>query len=190
MKALSKEEMRRRQEILINEYNGISPYTMVFYTMSIEHSAKAATKAFERFAKIKDEKDAASSSASFIHEGLSHCAAVSRFFWPPNGSSRLAKVRGNKLKEFYNISDSSPLHNRELRNELEHFDEKLDHFLIENDTGSFIPTALLGPYKEDPITKVFKQVDPDKELFIVFNKKFEYGPIAREIYNIWLKTGN
>jgi hypothetical protein len=109
-----------------------------------------------------------------LHAFLSHGAAISRLLWPPR--DRDAKVRaradarGEHLRSVLNVDDTHVLHNRALRNHLEHFDVRLDTWAQETTHGAMIdmnigPVALfvggpgVGPgdfvRNYDPSTKVF-----------------------------------
>ena len=58
------------------------------------------------------------------------------------------------------MSDNSSLKGRNLRNALEHFDERLDLFLLEDDTGIFFPSAIIGGHElaDEPTPRIFKLV--------------------------------
>src|SRR5665213_2856766 len=55
-------------------------------------------------------------------------AAVSRYFWPVRSGH---EARAQQLRAALNVDDASPLRSRDLRNALEHFDEKLDKYLTQ-----------------------------------------------------------
>jgi hypothetical protein len=65
-------------------------------------------------------------------------AALSRYFWPTTTGNKkkqaeqleMRRMRGEKLRDIFKVTDDSPLCNRDLRNAWEHFDEKLDTYLI------------------------------------------------------------
>jgi hypothetical protein len=61
-------------------------------------------------------------------------AALSRYFWParPGHDSRAAFLRQSLA-----VAEDSPLKNRDLRNEIEHFDEKLEAHLGGGIVGHF-----------------------------------------------------
>src|SRR5689334_18838746 len=52
-----------------------------------------------------------------------HGAALSRYFWPVRKGH---EARAQFLKKCLGVAEDSPLKNRDLRNQIEHFDEKLD----------------------------------------------------------------
>jgi hypothetical protein len=58
-----------------------------------------------------------------IRMGLHFAANVSRVFWP---ASAAAKARCAHLRHLTGLSKKHPLGDRELRNHVEHFDERID----------------------------------------------------------------
>jgi hypothetical protein len=114
---------------------------------------------------------------------------LSRFFRPTRQGGEIAKARANKLRIAFQIGDKSPLNSetsRELRNSLEHFDEKLDGFLLTFFAGNAIPDPILGDqlFSEEQTTSFFKMIDPDQEICVILGKKFEYGQFHNEIRRV------
>ncbi|QSW88042.1 hypothetical protein J0383_17430 [Flavobacterium endoglycinae] len=108
---------------------------------------------------------------------------ISRFFWPPS-SDAYHKRRGEKLREVYHISDSSILKNRDMRNLMEHFDEKLDDFLRKNRIYK-VMKKYVGPitYVDDDRT-FFRAYFYDKQIFKMLNVEYEIKPIIAEVRRI------
>ena len=109
-----------------------------------------------------------------LHGFLSHAAAISRLLWPPRERDAQARARadarGEYLRTVLNVDDTHVLHNRALRNHLEHFDVRLDTWAQETTHGAMIdmnvgPIAMflggpgIGPgdlvRNFDPSTRVF-----------------------------------
>lgn len=109
--------------------------------------------------------------------------AISRFFWPSKNTGYY-KIRAEKLREVYHISNSSILKNRHMRNLIEHFDEKLDDFLKEFKIGT-VMQKYVGPitYVDDNRT-FFRAYFYDKQIFKMFNIEYEIRPIIDEIKRI------
>jgi len=84
------------------------------------------------------------------------------------------------------LTDSSPLKDRRLRNALEHFDEKLDEYLLLNDTGYFFPTPLIddSALADDATGRIFKLVDPKRSVLVILGEKYDFGLIAEEVHRI------
>ncbi len=182
-------ELEERANIVKNEWNGIfAPYE-AFYIHSIIYAAERTLGAFDRYdfeVNFAKEKSAMM-AISAIQEALTHAANLSRFFWPsrPKGEKpiiRLKNARAEKLRQAFQLSDSSPLKDRTLRDTLEHFDERLDRFLLENDAGYFIPTPIVAELEQiDEVTKIFKMADPHKGVFVLLGECFEYENIRNEV---------
>ncbi len=96
-----------------------------------------------------------------IHSFLTHASNISKLFWPvvnatpptANKPDKLAKWqrttdRGDFLRTLYSMRPSNVLENRDLRNHLEHYDERLDDFSAERDlrtTGKGYADMGIGP---------------------------------------------
>ena len=151
MQNLNKEEIDLRAALVADECAGIHLPYEAFYIHSIIYSASRAGDAFRRFDIARAVNDTEENQVSAVHEALGHAAALSRFFWPSGRSAgtaqavkRLRAARATKLRAAFNLTDDSPLRDRHLRDSLEHFDERLDHYLLTNDAGYFFPSARIG----------------------------------------------
>lgn len=192
MEELSPDELKRRVSILTDQYGGISPTHEVFYIHSIMYVARAANEAFERFSDavvrhFSSDEQAASYEATIVasvQEALTHAAALSRFFWPVS-RAKIVDARAVKLRTAFRM-DKSALHDRRLRNALEHFDERLDDFLIADPSGTFFPGAMVRPHAlaDDPVGQIFRLVDPFDLVFVILGQKYEFGAVWDEVKRI------
>lgn len=148
-------------------------------------SASRSHGAFLRYERGLASNASADEIVSSIHEALSHAAALSRFFWPAR-TKGVASTRGERLRLCFGVDDNSPLHARDLRNALEHFDEHLDEYLLWNDAGYFFPDAMVDNHElaDESIGHIFKLVDPSRQIFVVLGKKFCFEPIKQEVKRI------
>lgn len=188
------EELERRAAIVLNDFNGILPYTEAYYIHSLIYSSGRCVESFERYHFLKDEEDIdANYLVSVLQEAVGHAAALSRYFWPSpagkKGQKNLIKMRtarGHKLLEAFDLDVSSPLYNRELRNAWEHFDERLDNYLLENEAGYFFPSAIIGSHSlaDDPTGHIFKMLDKDEDCLVLMNQKHFFAPIHEEAKRI------
>lgn len=108
-------------------------------------------------------------------------AALSRYFWPartkePHGS------RAERLRAGFGVANNSSLRNRELRNALEHFDERLDLFCQTLAAGRILPTYV-GPLHSEPEipTYLFRAYYTNVGVFEVLGERFEMSPILEEL---------
>lgn len=110
-------------------------------------------------------------------------AGISRFFWPVKKSG-FCKARGERLREIYLVNDLSVLKNRDMRNFIEHFDENLDDFLNEFNTGSVILNYAGLSTHIDDTTIFFRAFFYDKFIFKILNVEYKIEPIIEEINRI------
>jgi hypothetical protein len=144
------DELERRASICAKDYDGIIPYHEAFFLHSIIYSAARCLDSFERYEHYKNQEIPADDLISIVQEAVGHAAALSRYFWPsPIGKkkqpnmNKLKEQRGLKLQKAFGLDETSSLYNRDLRNAWEHFDERLDEYLIKNDAGYFFLAVLL-----------------------------------------------
>ena len=164
------------------------PYAHPFYLASIIYSAEAALVAYSRYHESLTDNDDHSSPAAAIHEALGHAASLSRFFWSPRGD--LSAARAASLRKELDVEDVSPLKNRALRNALEHFDERLDAFLLTDAVGLLLPDPIVADSTmiDDPTAQIFKLVDPWNGVYVLFNERFEFQPIFEEVSRVYARA--
>jgi len=133
-----------------------------------------------------------------IHSLLTHASNISRMFWPPSPKQkqnetdqdfedRLLKidkvVRGRVLKVEYGLDDSNPLKNRTLRDHLEHYDERLDHWRNNSVNRNIVsdtigpPNAIVGPAETD----MMRWFDPTRNVFKFRGEEYDLQGIAASI---------
>lgn len=119
---------------------------------------------------------------------LIQAAAVSRYFWPARDSH---EWRGAQLRSAFGISNDNPLRSRELRNSIEHFDERLDLFLEDHVTGYVLPeyVGLFEEPTEVPV-KLFRAYYVDKGVFELLGQRFDIQPIAHAILTVHQQLGH
>ncbi|WP_202702362.1 hypothetical protein [Flavobacterium sp. UGB4466] len=165
----------------------IHPFNEVFYiesllnkTRSILNDVKSLNKFWKNGIHHCKNDDAI---LDILQNIIGNVGAISRFFWPSKDKGYY-RIRGEKLRKIYDVSDSSILKNRDMRNLIEHFDEKLDNFLKEFNSGTVMP-KYVGPisYVNDFRT-FFRAYFYDKHIFKMLNVEFEIEPIIAEINRI------
>jgi hypothetical protein len=174
---------------------GILPPYEAFYLEAMVMCTGVALRAAEdvRLALEFGAQHAADSaewqeSAESIINGIQvlalQAAAVSRYLWPVR-KEELHRARGARLREGLDVSANSPLKNRDLRNHLEHFDERLDDFCQTLLAGHILPTYVgpIGPDPEVP-TFLFRAYYTDVAVFEILGKRFEMVPILNAIQEL------
>lgn len=177
----------------IDDYNGIVFYNEAFYLESILYSTTVCLKAFEAYETKKNIINDAYVLVPIVQEAVGHAAAVSRFFWPTKSKKinisleeKLILKRRSKLKVAFKLEDSSVLFDRKLRNAWEHFDERLDQFLLTLMAGCVLPQAQIGNIGvlDNPVNKVFKLLDIQNECIVLLDEKYYFGKIRDEVNRI------
>jgi hypothetical protein len=176
-------DQKEREELIVREYGGILPYYEAFYIASIIYAAQRSKAAFQRFEVSVQDSGEAPLAVAMVHEALTHAGALSRFFWPMQSKSKIAVSRGQRLREAFELDDTSALKNRELRNAFEHFDERLDEYLMQDRAGYFFPQAVVDDHAlaDDDLGHIFKLIDPRAGVCVILGRKFDFRPIRAEV---------
>lgn len=112
-----------------------------------------------------------------------HAAALSKYFWPVG---KRYKQRGEYLRNKLHIAVDSPLENRNLRNQLEHLDEKLDDYFKEQAFSGFVFPEFFGPEpsKNGPKALFFRAYFIDTGEFEVLGEKYAMPALVAEVNRI------
>jgi hypothetical protein len=119
-----------------------------------------------------------------LHSFIAHVAAVSRILWPPlkgDAAARArAQARGTDLCSVLGVDNSHPVASRDLRNHLEHYDERLDSWVQES-THHNLAVDIVGPagvFGGPAMTSqdVFRQFDPAAKSFLFRGEVFPLQP--------------
>ena len=182
-------DSEEREKLIIEQFGGIYPVYEAFYLESLIYAAGRATEAFRRFDQARKRRDGNATIVANVHEALTHSAAVSRFFWPSR-KSKLATARAVVLRTAFQVDESSPLFSRALRDALEHYDERLDSYLLQDLVGFIFPGPLVddAALNDDRMGKVFRLVDPKTQTFILLGKVYEFGPIRSAVETIFARA--
>jgi hypothetical protein len=109
-------------------------------------------------------------------------AALSRFFWPVR---RGHEARGEQLRTALAVTDVSPLRSRDLRNALEHFDERLDAYLQAGVVGHILPRYVgRTPTSSGVPSHFFRAFYVERGVFALLGDEYEIQPLADEIGRI------
>ncbi len=193
MTIISKEERNRRVQIIVDDYGGIHAPYEAFYIHSILYPSRSCLECLSTYEDLKNSDGVSPDDLMrFIQEAISHAASLSRFFWPsPKNKNeplgKLAESRGQKLRKAFQLDESSVLHNREMRNAWEHFDERLDAYLLEKTAGYFFPGCIVDSHflADEPIGHIFKLIDPDAGIVVLMGEKFQFKDIEQEVLRIY-----
>lgn len=117
---------------------------------------------------------------NIIHQA----GCLSRYFFPSR-NSKLHAERAMKLRGYLNVPEGSPLSDRNLRDAMEHFDERLDKYLEHGLVGHVLPKIVIASYDEPEVpVHIFQGFVMDEGKFCLLNEWFDIGPIMAELSRI------
>jgi len=159
--------------------------SLLYCTHSALESVATVRSSLKRGARHEPASPQWAKSAHAILNGVQNvaiqAAALSRYFWPVRKgephTSRAAHLRAG-----LEIREDSPLRDRGLRNQMEHFDEELDRFCLGTVVGDIVP-QYVGPFpgeREIP-RHVFRAYYTDQAVFEVLGRRYSMQPIVDEI---------
>jgi hypothetical protein len=177
----------------------MEPMYEAFYTHSMLRNAEAAVRCQLRVEKMLSPLDDESKP---LHERLqvlptrqildelqsyvTFAGALARYFWP---SRKKYETRAAFLRKRFGIDDSNPLANKDLRNGLEHFDERLDEYLARQDVfGIILPDYVgLSVAEGDIRGHLFRAYFIDTHSFVLFNERYELPPLIEAVIEVGKK---
>ena len=156
---------------------------MLFNSSSAVRSIARLESIFSKLLKQITEEDISRLPTKAILNELQNMvlqsAALSRYFWPVRKGH---EARAGRLREAFAMDETSPLFNRDLRNALEHFDERLDHYVATGLVGYVFPEYVGAKPKEDGVPgHFFRAYFPDTGEFRLLNEEFKIQPLADEL---------
>jgi hypothetical protein len=166
-------------------YEAFYIQAMLFNTRSALASIGEAEQIINALSKGKSPEAVPDADSDALLNNLQnvviHGAALSRYFWPArNGHERRAEL----LKDALQVTENSPLKSRDLRNQIEHFDEKLDTYVSGDIVGNVFPAYVGRLPVENVTTHMFRAYYSDVGIFEMLGKHYEMSPLASEISRI------
>ncbi|NGZ19393.1 hypothetical protein G6Z94_19210, partial [Vibrio aestuarianus] len=122
--------------------------------------------------------------AMISHQGL--IRIFPRYLWPSkSGENSIHKKRALKLRQALEITDDSPLKNRKLRNQMEHFDERLDNYLAQDIVGEFIPAYVdFEPLNVGHPVHIFKAFYINRREFVLLGETHKMQYLCKELLRV------
>jgi hypothetical protein len=154
---------------------------LLFCTTAALRAADSVHDALEASSALDQQSAEWQECARVIVDGAQtvalHAAAISRYLWPAKQKEPHLS-RGAVLRKGFAITNDSPLKSRDLRNALEHFDERLDSFCRTLGGGYILPTYVgsLGNPTEAPVYMP-RAYYTDIGIFEVLGERFAMSPI-------------
>jgi len=151
---------------------------MLFLTESAMDSANRLEEIIKRI-DAGDKADNTNGVLNDCQNIVHRAGALSRYFWPVR---KAYEGRGEYLRKIFSIEKHCLLKDRDLRNWMEHFDEKLDDCMKEFMAGVIVP-SYLGPEppKDGVPSHIFRAYYCDTGIFEILGMKIELQPLVNEI---------
>ncbi|WP_394131440.1 hypothetical protein [Marinobacter nauticus] len=149
--------------------------------MQADSKSENGTQDWDRFRFIQGE------IFRSLHSLLTHASNISRIFWPPVGRGQKAEIRGRRgvvLRQKVGLPDEDhPLHKRTLRDHLEHFDERIDHWretsIRKNYAQDLVgPKGMIAGFEE---TDMMRWYDPERKCFMFRGEEFDIQELVTAI---------
>lgn len=188
------DEIIERAKRVNENYGKILQPLNLFYYHSILYSAECSLTAFEKYEYFLQKQASPIDLVSSLQEAIGHATNLSWYFFNDGGKRKPTEIiefiknRSNGFKEEFNITDESALKDRRLRNMFEHFDEKLDIYLLQTLAGTFYPMPKVGKISEigkKEFDKNFKMLDIEEKCLVILNEEFYFEEIAKEVFRIY-----
>lgn len=170
--------------------SAISPPHEAFYIQSMLFNSSSAVRSIIKLESIFGSLPASPSLEQVdqlptkvvlneLHNIIVQAGALSRYFWPVRADHR---PRGKLLCKCFAMTEDSPLFKRDLRNAIEHFDERIDKYFSKGAVGYFFP-EYIGPKPDnDGVTgHFFRAFFVDTGEFRLLNEDFLIDPVINEI---------
>lgn len=124
---------------------------------------------------------------SSIHSFLSHCANVTQFLWSPN----IKNEDSQQIASILNISESYKIKNTNIRNSLEHYDDRLKKWVEENKNIVMIHDYKIGLKEEINLPEnsiLVRHYDPEKSIFTMLEEDQNVDELFSEVIEIRSKA--
>jgi hypothetical protein len=171
----------------------IWPPHEAFYIQSMLFNSTSAVRSILRLESIFEKLPAKPSEADLeplpvkvilhdLQNMVTQAGALSRYFWPVR---KKHKARGKLLRDTFVLGEDSPIFNRDLRNAMEHFDERIDIYFPQNIVGCFFPEYVGFKPDDDGVPgHFFRAYFMDTGEFRLLDEEFLMQPLADELFFI------
>ena len=152
--------------------------------LTITCSAITSIQSCNEILAVAREKSNAESLLDSMQNIINQPAALSRFFWPIKSDDQ-TQARGAYLRSVFSINDNSVLKSREIRNAIEHFDERLDKFTSKTIAGNIYPNYVGNTPQQGSVPFfTFRAFYYDTNYFEVLGEKIALKDVYLEIEHV------
>ena len=171
----------------IEDYKIWYPYE-VFYIESMFTLARSAMMEVAIFHEIirqmgSNNFESKDMLLDSVQNFITYSASLARYFWPSN-KDKVHQLRGERLCEAFSMEESSALKDKKLRNFIEHFDERLDSYLLKGMFGNIIPTYVGFKSQVTEVDHFFRAYFLDEASIRVLDLEYKIDPIIQEVQKV------
>lgn len=167
------------------------------YLTIIRQEMEFAKFAFDKYFSLKARAPIDNKELFYqIHQFLIHCANLHKILFPKvrkKGSGSIKQIKKDRENDLRKIFNNYPKMNfsyfREARNHFEHFDERIDSWILHSTRHNFvdmnisdvdIEKAIGGINKED----YFRNINIKNDAFFFAGKKYELSKMYNTILEL------
>lgn len=172
-------------------YHAFYIQSMLFNTSSALQACDKASNYIIAISKGElDPQDIKDELLDCLQNFINHSGAIARYFFPSliggKGSIRnLHKNRAEYLSNIFGVDQNSPLHDKKLRNAIEHFDERLDKYLESGIVGHIFPSLILNkPEETDVPHHIFRAYYLNDGIYQILDERHQVQPILDEMVRV------
>lgn len=172
-------------------YHAFYIQSMLFNTSSALQACERASKYIQAITEGKigpqDRKD---ELLDCLQNFINHSGAVARYFFPSllggkADKKHLHRTRAEFLCKIFDVDESSPLHDKQLRNAIEHFDERLDRYLEDGIVGHIFSSLIMNtPEETDVPHHIFRAYYLNDGIFQVLGERHHVQPLLDEMIRV------
>lgn len=172
----------------------LDPHLEEIFLIEIIDQCKITITAFNVLKEISNQQSNRNLIWGLVFLILNSSANISKIFWHNDenkkGNEKYKKYqdRAKHLRVLLMVKDSSPLNSRHLRNDFEHFDERLHDWAEKSPTKNVVYRAIApeGSISIEPVDEYADMGSFDQYKFNVTfrSNRFEIIPVINEIETI------
>ncbi len=112
---------------------------------------------------------------------------ISKAFWPSAARdtkyNELVEQRGKELREMFKISEDSPLRARSVRNDFEHYDERIDVLFATTDSHIIADSSIISEGSLNTKSKIHyvRVFDPKTHKLLFFDNELDVVEVGNAL---------
>jgi hypothetical protein len=146
------------------------------YIGEIEHQIRHAKMCFEGYKKARQDDDI-SLIFFYVHHFVVHIANVDKLLSP-----KPANLRTKILKKYFDLGSINLKDFRRARNHLEHFDERLDNWIVNHEGYTFFDMNLVDGTRGFPEKAFLRAMDGD--IFKFYGESYDLALMLEQLDKI------